>query len=69
MHELTTQEWINKDSVFEWKLSIVSILVFIMPNLIQPREMQVQTNHDKVTVKEVTVENGQLAHKTWPLPS
>ena len=50
-------------------MHIVSIFMFCMFNIIQPLEMQIQTNNNKRTWKEIVVENGQLAHTTWPLRS
>jgi len=41
--------------------------MFCMPDIIQPRKMQIQAYYCKITLKERTVEDGQLAHEARPL--
>lgn len=67
MYERKTQKRINKNSLLKLVMHGVSFLMFCMPDIIQPRKMQIQAYYCKITLKERTVEDGQLAHEARPL--
>lgn len=69
MHELKTQKLRNQDCLSQRIMHRMSVFVFSLSHIIQPRKMQIQTHHNQVTLKKITLENGQLAHPSRSLLS
>lgn len=64
MHERKTQRWIDKSSLSEPELQIMSATMLGMSHVVLSLKMQIQSNNFEITWKTESLEDGELAHST-----